>query len=155
MRQARENRLVYVILAEYRLVLPEAQAPQPDHDVHNQRPPSGVALIMVCLGECVQAAHVSGKAEADSYPATVRPRPCGLPRPPGVCWPGGVGLARFDRRIADENQISSEVAEVPNSELPFYSRYNRMRQFIGKKSSRCTPAVRLLPVELLGVGRLE
>ena len=66
-----------------------------------------------------------------------------------------MGLARFDRRIADENQISSEVAEVPNSELPFYSRYNQMRQFIGKKSSRCTPAVRLLPVELLGVGRLE
>ena len=34
-RQARENRLVYVILAEDRLVLPEAQAPQPDHDVHD------------------------------------------------------------------------------------------------------------------------
>jgi hypothetical protein len=32
-RQARENRLVYVILAEDRLVLPEAQAPQPDQDV--------------------------------------------------------------------------------------------------------------------------
>ena len=32
-RQARENRLVYVILAEGRLTLPEAQAPQPDHDV--------------------------------------------------------------------------------------------------------------------------
>ena len=32
-RQARENRLVYVILAEDRLVLPEAQAPQPDDDV--------------------------------------------------------------------------------------------------------------------------
>ena len=34
-RQARKNRLVYVILAECRLVLPEAQAPQPDHDVHD------------------------------------------------------------------------------------------------------------------------
>ena len=33
-RQAWENRLVYVILAEDRLVLAEAQAPQPDHDVH-------------------------------------------------------------------------------------------------------------------------
>jgi hypothetical protein len=33
-RQARENRLVYVILAEDRLVLPEAKAPQPGHDVH-------------------------------------------------------------------------------------------------------------------------
>ena len=34
-RQARENRLVYVILAEDRLVLTEAQAPQPDHNVHD------------------------------------------------------------------------------------------------------------------------
>ena len=35
MREARENRFVYVIVAEYRLILPEAQAPQPDHDVHD------------------------------------------------------------------------------------------------------------------------
>jgi len=34
-RQVRENRLVYVILAECRFILPEAQAPQPDHNVHN------------------------------------------------------------------------------------------------------------------------
>jgi hypothetical protein len=34
-RQARENRLVYVILAEDRLVLGETQAPQPDHNVHD------------------------------------------------------------------------------------------------------------------------
>jgi hypothetical protein len=34
-RQARKNRLVYVILAERRLVLAEAKAPQPDHDVHD------------------------------------------------------------------------------------------------------------------------
>ena len=33
-RQVRENRLVYLVLAECRLILPEAQAPQPDHDVH-------------------------------------------------------------------------------------------------------------------------
>ena len=33
-RQARENRLVYVILAEDRLVLPETQTSQPDHNVH-------------------------------------------------------------------------------------------------------------------------
>ena len=30
-RQARKNRLVYLILAECRLVLSEAQAPQPNH----------------------------------------------------------------------------------------------------------------------------
>src|SRR5215471_16745005 len=33
-RQARQDRLVYLILAECRLILSEAQAPQPDHDVH-------------------------------------------------------------------------------------------------------------------------
>ena len=37
-RQTRKNRLVYVILAEYRLILPEAQAPQPDHNVHDGVP---------------------------------------------------------------------------------------------------------------------
>ena len=34
-RQARKNRLVYLILAECCLILPEAQAPQPDHNVHS------------------------------------------------------------------------------------------------------------------------
>ena len=34
-RQVRQNRLVYLVLAECRLILPEAQAPQPDHDVHD------------------------------------------------------------------------------------------------------------------------
>ena len=34
-RQVRKDRLVYLILAECRLILPEAQAPQPDHDVHD------------------------------------------------------------------------------------------------------------------------
>ena len=33
-RQIGQNRLVYLILAECRLILPEAQAPQPNHDVH-------------------------------------------------------------------------------------------------------------------------
>ncbi len=33
-RQARKDRLVYLVLAECRPILPEAQAPQPDHDVH-------------------------------------------------------------------------------------------------------------------------
>ena len=34
-RQTRKNRLVYVILAERSLILSEAKAPQPDHDVHD------------------------------------------------------------------------------------------------------------------------
>ena len=48
-RQARKNRLVYLILAECRLILPEAQAPQPDHNVHDGAPQSGVAHI-ICRG---------------------------------------------------------------------------------------------------------
>ena len=43
-REAREDRLVYLILAEGRLVLPEAQAPQPDHNVHDGALQSGAAL---------------------------------------------------------------------------------------------------------------
>src|SRR6516225_7672021 len=53
-RQARENRLVYVILAEDRLILPEANAPQPDHNVHDGDPNSGLPHIIVLLGEGVQ-----------------------------------------------------------------------------------------------------
>ena len=34
-RQARKNRFVYLVLAECSLILPEAEAPQPDHNVHD------------------------------------------------------------------------------------------------------------------------
>jgi hypothetical protein len=34
-REVRQNGLVYLVLAEDRLILPEAQAPQPDHNVHD------------------------------------------------------------------------------------------------------------------------
>ena len=53
-RQARKNRLVYVILAESRLVLPEAQAPQPDHNVHEGAHNRGVACIIFWGSEGVQ-----------------------------------------------------------------------------------------------------
>jgi hypothetical protein len=46
-RQARKNRLVYVILAKCRLVLPEAQAPQPDHNVHEGAPSCGLEHTIV------------------------------------------------------------------------------------------------------------
>jgi hypothetical protein len=46
-REARKNRLVYLVLAECRLILPEAKAPQPDHDVHNGAPNSGLRPIIV------------------------------------------------------------------------------------------------------------
>ena len=48
-RQARKNRLVYVILAECRLVFPEAQAPQPDHNVHDGAYNQGWRCI-ICRG---------------------------------------------------------------------------------------------------------
>ena len=53
-RQARENRLVNVILAEDRLILPEAQTPQSDHDVHDGAPYSGLQHIIVPSGGSVQ-----------------------------------------------------------------------------------------------------
>ena len=43
-RQARKNRLVYLVLAECRLILPEAQAPQPDHNVHDEAPASPCSI---------------------------------------------------------------------------------------------------------------
>ena len=46
-RQARKNRLVYLILAEGRLVLPEAEAPQPEHNVHSGAPQSGVVAHII------------------------------------------------------------------------------------------------------------
>jgi hypothetical protein len=33
-RQIGQDRLIYLVLAECRLILPEAQAPEPDHNVH-------------------------------------------------------------------------------------------------------------------------
>jgi hypothetical protein len=43
-RQARKNRLVYLILAKCGLILPEAQAPQLDHNVHDGARPFRVAV---------------------------------------------------------------------------------------------------------------
>ena len=48
-RQVRQDLFGYLVLAEDRLILPEAQAPQPDHNVHD-----GVAHIMVPLKAGVQ-----------------------------------------------------------------------------------------------------
>src|SRR5262245_51877943 len=61
-RQARKNRLVYVILAEDRLILPEAQAPQPDHDVHDGAL-NGLPLMIVQPGRGVQ--HSRGLPESE------------------------------------------------------------------------------------------
>ena len=41
-----KDRLVYLVLAECRLILSEAQAPQPDHDVHDGGH-NGLPLVIV------------------------------------------------------------------------------------------------------------
>ena len=46
-RQIGQDRLIYLVHAECRLILPEAQAPQPDHDVHATFRNSGLPRIMV------------------------------------------------------------------------------------------------------------
>ena len=45
-RQARKDSLVYLMFAECSLIFPEAQAPQPDHDVHDEGPSSWLPSIM-------------------------------------------------------------------------------------------------------------
>ena len=65
-RQARKNRLVYVILAEYRLVLPEAQAPQPDHNVHEGARSCGLehTIVRAALERVRRARRGSESARA-------------------------------------------------------------------------------------------
>ena len=46
-RQARKDRLVYLVLAECRLIPGKAKAPQPNHDVHDGAPNSGLPHIIV------------------------------------------------------------------------------------------------------------
>jgi hypothetical protein len=55
-REVGQDALVYLVLAEYRLILFEAKAPQPDDDVHNSAPNSGLLHIIVRPGESVQEA---------------------------------------------------------------------------------------------------
>jgi hypothetical protein len=51
--EAREDLLVDLVVAECCLVFFEAQAPQPDHDVHDDAPYSGLGRIMVLHREGV------------------------------------------------------------------------------------------------------
>ena len=53
MRQARKNRLVYIILAECRFVSFEAKAPQPISEVHDRRAPKRLTRIIVLVGDVV------------------------------------------------------------------------------------------------------
>src|SRR5262249_21509844 len=56
-RQVGQDRLVYLVFAEDRLILPEAKAPQPDHNVHDGAPHSGLLHIIVPSGGSVQEAR--------------------------------------------------------------------------------------------------
>ena len=73
---AAKNRLVYVILVECRLVLHEAQAPQPDHNVHNGAPTQGCRTSS-SLCPCVS----STAPEAAVVAAGVVPRSKGYTLP--------------------------------------------------------------------------
>jgi len=55
-RQARKNRFVNLVLAERCLILPKAKASQPNDDVHDGAPNSGLPHIIVQPGESVQDA---------------------------------------------------------------------------------------------------
>ena len=74
MRQARENRFVYVILAEDRLILPEAKVPQPDHNVHDGDQNSGLPHIIVLPGEGVQDSLVHCAEKLGRYSGSQRAR---------------------------------------------------------------------------------
>ena len=64
-RQARQNRLVYLVFAERRLILSEAKAPQPDHDVHDgaRASPWSIASLEG-LGEVLGGVGVSRNGSA-------------------------------------------------------------------------------------------
>jgi hypothetical protein len=60
--EAGKDRLVDVIVAEGRLIHPEAQAPQPDHNVHDGAH-SALPNIIVRSGESVQKAPIRPPAD--------------------------------------------------------------------------------------------
>ena len=99
-RQARKDRLVYLVLAECRLVLSEAQAPQPDHNVHDGAPQSGVARIICRGSEGVQG----GVGISQASQSTLRSQQAaqgGTPNAPSGFWnaPGMFGVVRAQTRL--------------------------------------------------------
>ena len=59
-RQALKDRFVYLVFAECSLILSEAKAPQPDHDVHDDARASAWSIALLeRLGEGLMA-EVSG-----------------------------------------------------------------------------------------------
>jgi hypothetical protein len=72
-RKARKNCLVYVILAEGRLILPETQAPQPDYDVHATFRKRGLPASWFCAegvsSRQPRVTHTRQGAAAASHPS--------------------------------------------------------------------------------------
>ena len=90
-RQARQDRLIYLVLAECCLILPKAKAPQPDHNVHNGAQISGGDHHPPDWSGCLGCRWGSSGAEARggfTQPARVRSPLAGFI---GICevwaWP--------------------------------------------------------------------
>jgi hypothetical protein len=106
-REIWQDRLVYLILAECRLVLPEAQAPQPDHNVHDGAPTIGVAHIIFGGSEGVQG--VDGVLRASQ--SMVRSNGNGGCLPAFLKSPGG------GRNLEIAGKRGPYSAALPRSEL--------------------------------------
>ena len=110
-RQVRQDRLVYVILAEHRLILPEAQAPQPDRNVH-EAPNSGLLHIIVGIrGEC------PGKALLGILKAGRSQGNLGFRAPEGT--PASfVARLRYTAHNVDESGIASSYPTPAGADPP-------------------------------------
>jgi hypothetical protein len=75
-RQARKDRLVYLVLAEGRLVLPEAQAPQPVCHVQDTAAPASGSDMHLRVAPCLQAgyaAHIGVRKRVSSLATHSQP----------------------------------------------------------------------------------
>jgi hypothetical protein len=92
-REVRQDRLVYLVLAERRLVLPKAQAPQPDYYLHDGAYQSGrrassfgeVKVSRVALGQTARCELRQGGANHIPLLADLGHRPLRAERYEGRC----------------------------------------------------------------------
>jgi hypothetical protein len=85
-RQIGQDRLAYLVLAERRLILPEAQAPEPDHHVHDGAPTRHCGYL---VGICPRGSLVT--ARSYYYPGSFSGilKVGGGPNIPELCSTGG------------------------------------------------------------------
>ena len=67
-RQAQQDRLVNLVMAERSLILSEAHGPQPDHDVHDEAPQSRVSACIIRRG----SEGVEGGVGGSAWPHKIR-----------------------------------------------------------------------------------